>query len=684
MPARWLSRLSCALVLCCGSSIGYCQMPEGDDSTSLRGALENAVNLVKPSLVRIHVVATRYDEGREMKNEGVGSGVVITKEGHVVTNHHVAGHATRLMCTFPNKDEVEAELVGTDPLTDIAVLLLKPRTPREFPVATFGDSDALCVGEYVLAMGCPMALSQSVTLGIVSNTQMVMPDMGGMGDWFRLDGENVGALVRWIGHDAQIYGGNSGGALVNLRGEVVGINEIRLGLSGAIPGNLAKSVAREIIDTGKVTRSWLGLDVQPLLERDRAANGILVCGTIEGGPAEAAGFESGDILTQVGDIGVSAHFAEELPAFNRMAAALSIGVAVEMTVMRAGKELKLTLTPIAREKARPKEHELKPWGLTVRNLSIVDAKELKRDSQDGVLVTSVRPGGPADEAKPGINRGDILVAVNESPVVNVEALRAKTEELTREQADPVPALASFERKTAEYVTVVRVGIRELPEPASQVRKAWLPVQTQVVTREIAEALGRADLTGFRVTQVYEGLAAQQAPLKVGDIILAVDDEKLTASAPEQQDELSELIRQYKIGTQAVLKVLRDGVEMPITADLSTAPELEREMKRYQDAAFEFSVREVSFFDRAREKWPQDQAGVIVDDVKPAGWAALGEMNVGDLILSVEEVAISGVPAFEEQMHAIVEKKPESVAVRVLRGIHVVYLELKPKWVAEEK
>ena len=646
---------------------------------ALRASVEGAVARVKPALVRIHVVYTRYSEGRELKNESVGSGVVITKEGHVITNHHVAGHATRLMCTFPDKDEIEAELVGKDPLTDIAVLQLKPREPREFPVAQFGDSDALYVGEYVLAMGCPMALSQSVTLGIVSNTQMVMPEWSGMADWFKLDGENVGALVRWIAHDAEIYGGNSGGPLVNLKGEVVGINEIRLGLGGAIPGNLAQTVARDLIANKTVTRSWLGLDVQPLLERDREQKGILVCGTIDGSPAQEAGFQSGDILIQVGDTPVGARYPEELPAFNRLVAGLPVGGAVEMTVLRDGQEKKLQLTTIEREEARPKEHELKQWGITVRNLSIMDVKELKRDSPNGVLVTSVRPGGPAGEAKPSISAGDILVMLNGALLVNVDDLRSRTEEITREQTDPVPALTGFERKTAQYVTVVRVGIRELPAPALQVRKAWLPVETQVVTRDIAEALGRTDLTGFRITHVYRASAAEKAGLQVGDIVLAVDDEKLTASAPEHQEELAALIRQYKIGSPVVLKVLRDGSEQAVPIELVTAPEMEREMKKYQDESFEFTVREVSFFDRAREKWAEDQRGVIVDEVKTGGWAALGNLNGDDLVLNVDDTEITDVPKFEEQMRAIADAKPGSVVVRVLRGIHMAYLELKPKW-----
>src|SRR5256885_5890788 len=233
---------------------------------NVRAIVDAAITRMRPSLVRIHVVSTEYREGREMKMQAVGSGAIISKDGYLITNHHVAGHGARMLCTLWNREEIEAELVGTDPLTDISILKLKPEKPREFTPAVFGNSAELKVGDTILAMGSPMALSQSVTLGIISNVEMIMPRLFGTFGRMRLDGEDVGGLVRWIGHDASIYGGNSGGPLVNLRGEIVGINEIWFGLSGAIPGNLARNIAEDIMAHGKIQRSWLGIDAQPLFK----------------------------------------------------------------------------------------------------------------------------------------------------------------------------------------------------------------------------------------------------------------------------------------------------------------------------------------------------------------------------------------------------------------------------------
>jgi len=181
------------------------------------------------------------------------------------------------------------------------------------------------VGEYVLAMGSPMALSQSVTLGIISNTEMTMPRFWGPARGFQLDGEDVGALVRWIGHDAAIYGGNSGGPLVNLRGKIIGINEISYGLSGAIPGNLAKNIAEQIMAKGRVQRSWFGLDLQPLFKRSADKHGVLVSGVIEHSPADKAGFKPGDVLLRLDGAATDVRFEEQMADVMWQLAGLAIG-----------------------------------------------------------------------------------------------------------------------------------------------------------------------------------------------------------------------------------------------------------------------------------------------------------------------------------------------------------------------
>jgi serine protease Do len=466
---------------------------------------------------------------------------------------------------------------------------------------------------------------------------------------------------------------------VNLKGEIIGINEISFGLSGAIPGDLAKSIAKELMTKGKVTRSWLGVDVQPLFKHSDGEHGILIGGVVEDSPADKAGLQAGDLLLRLNGTATDVRFDEQMPAFMQLVSSLTIGKEVTAAIRRDGKDLTVHLTPAERGEINPKQQELKQWGLTARNISFLAAKEMKRDSLDGVLVTSVRPGGPAVEAKPALNPRDVIVAVNETPIKNLEELIALTRKLTEGKTERVPVIATFERKSARFLAVVKVGIQELKDPGLEVTKAWLPIETQVISRDIAKQLGEPDLKGFYVTRVFPGSSAEKAGLKPGDFITAVDDEKLTASASEHQDELSTLIRQYDVGKTATLAIIRDKKKMKIDVELVRSPALQREMKKYRNDDFEFTARDVSFFDSADEQWSTNQLGAVVEDVKSGSWAELGSLYTGDLITEVNGQAIHNVEGLRRQMEQIASAKKTVVIIKVLRGIHTLYLEMEPNW-----
>ena len=678
-PFHILQRLALGFSLLFVSEAASTGAAERSTPSALRSQIDSAIARVKPALVRIRVVSTDYSEGREIKMQEVGSGAIITRDGYLITNHHVAGHAARMFCTMWNREEIEAELVGTDPLTDISILKLKPEHPVEFKYAEFGDSAKIQVGEYVLAMGSPMALSQSVTLGIISNTEMTMPRFWGSSRRFRLDGEDVGSLVRWIGHDAAIYGGNSGGPVVDLHGKIIGINEISYGLSGAIPGNLAQSVAKEIMAKGRVRRSWLGLDAQPLFKRAQDKHGVLISGVLADSPADKAGFKPGDLLLRVGGAATDVRFEEQMADLMWRLASLTIGKEVTAVVKRDGKEVSLHVVPIEREEVFPKEQEIKAWGLTMRDFSSLLAEEMKRPSLDGVLVTSVRPGGPAGTAKPALQSRDVIVEVNHQPVKNTRELIALTRKLTEGRTEPVPAMATFERKAARHLTVVRIGLEELKDPGLEVTKAWLPVETQVISREIAKQLGQPALKGFYITRVYPGTTAEKAGLKPGDFITAVDGGKLSASDSEFEDELSSLIRQYDVGKTVELTVLRDKAELKVSVELARSPRLQREMRKYRSDDFEFTAREVSFFDAVEEQLASGQQGVLVESVKAGSWAELGTLSAGDLILEVDGRPVGNVDALRRELDRVAADKEKGVVIKVLRGIHTCYLEIEPNW-----
>ncbi|HOX06049.1 MAG TPA: PDZ domain-containing protein [Planctomycetota bacterium] len=641
--------------------------------------VDAAVAKVFPALIRIYVVGKYYDGGREQKSQSSGSGAIITPDGYAVTNHHVVGKARNIRVTLANRDEAEATLVGSDPLADIAVIKLKPETMRtpvkQFPCAQFGDSARLKVGDVVLAMGSPGALSQSVTQGIVSNTELILP-WGGA----NLDGEPVGSLVRWIAHDAAIIGGNSGGPLVDLSGRIVGINEIGVAsLGGAIPANLAKRVADELIRTGDVRRSSIGAEVRPLLRGSKLDRGVLVNAVAEGSPAAKAGLKSGDVITAFDGKPVQVRWAEELPEFNRLVLETPVGKEVAVEYLRAGKAGNLKLTTAARGKARGEDEEVRSWGATFRDLTEIAARELKRPATDGVMVTSVRPGGPSGQAKPQLVPGDLIVRVGERDVKDLEELKKASAQLTAGKTEPVLTVVAFERGTERLLTAIRIGPAEDDSRSPEVRKAWFPAAVQVFTRNLAEAMNLKGTRGVLVTQMFPGSAAEKAGFQLGDVITHVDGSPVEASQPEDDGIFPAMIRRYKIGAEAEMTVVRAGKPVKLKIELPAAPVPVAEMKRYRDEVFEFTGRDVAFNDRARNKWEESQAGVFVEAVEQAGWGALAGMRVGDLLLEIDGQPVADVAALEKIMKALRATKPASVTFFVKRGVHGMYLELEPDW-----
>jgi serine protease Do len=669
--------LAAAVVwLMCSTSASAQTEPAAAPAQS--AAIQQALAKVAPSLVRIHVVTVSHTDGREIKREASGSGTIITPEGHVVTNHHVAGKTRAIICTLPTREEIPAELVGTDPLSDIAVLKLKPEKPRTFPFARFGESSTLTVGDRVLALGSPLALSQSVTMGIVSNTQMIMPGMFWPFNRMTLEGEDVGSIVRWIGHDAAIFGGNSGGPLVNMNGEIVGVNEISLGLSGAIPADLAKHVAEALIKEGRVRRGWIGLEIQPLLKSSDATAGALVGGTIDGSPAASAGFVSGDILLSLADRDVSVRFAEEIPPFNQFVMRLAPGKPVEAVVLRKGERKTLRVTPDDRENAEAPVREITAFGITGSNLTFWTAKELQRDSTAGVHVQGVRPGAPADDAKPSLQPGDVILSVDGEAIRDVDALTGFAERVVEGRTEPLPVLVGFDRKAERMLTVVELARPGLQDPGMEARKAWVPVAVQALTPELAERLGVPDRKGVRVTRVL-GNAASAAGLQVGDLILAIDGDPVEASQPSEAELFETMIRQYKIGSTVTLTTMRGKEERPVQVQLQSSPRLPREMKKYEDPNFEFRVRDVAEMDRAQRIVPAGEEGVLVETVREGGWAALAHLADGDLILSIDGESMGDVDAVRRKMERIAASKPSSVVMHVRREFRTFFVEMQTGW-----
>ncbi len=654
------------------------QVLNGPGSAEIRASME----AVFPALVRIHVLSEEGSDGRMRKQRSSGSGAIITPEGHILTNHHVAGRGTRFVVTLATREEVDATLVGTDPLADLAIIKLDLSTRRlegPLPVAKFGDSDSLKVGDIVLAMGSPAGLSQSVTRGIVSNLEMIAPRS--MGGGLTLDGENVGELVRWIGHDAVIFGGNSGGPLVNLRGEIIGVNEVGIGsLGGAIPAKLAREVARQLMEKGRVVRSWIGLEVQPLLRAMAREKGVLVSSVFPGSPAEQAGIRSGDfILRYNGEATPDAHADEDIPVFNAMVLNTSVGAKVRVDGLRDGKPLSWELATVEREAVESREGELDSWGITARDFTRVAALERKLKERVGVLVDSIRGNGPSDESKPALRPEDIILKVGDKAVNSLAELTAVTAALTKDLTAPRPVLVTFKRGTQEMVTVVKIGPvpdKNRPQTAD---KAWLGASTQVITSELAEALGVLGKKGVRVTGFLPKSPADAAGLKTGDLLFKLDGTVISASRPEDQELLSNLIRGYDVGSVVEFEGLREGQPLKVPVTLGKRPKGDVELPDYKDDTFEFSVRDLSMDQRHQAELSAEAKGVYVETVAPGGWTSLAGLRPGDILLAMDGKEVADVADLKARLKAFLETKPRRTVLHIKRGIRQQFLEVEPRW-----
>jgi serine protease Do len=662
------------LTLCC---IGGSILPQQAQSTDMQPALD----AVYPALVRIHVVAENGGSGRMQKSRSSGSGTIIHPDGYILTNHHVAGRATRITVRLADRQECRATLIGTDPLADLAILKLDKsdlRDPNEkLPVAKFGDSDKLKVGDVVLAMGSPAGLSQSVTKGVVANTEMISPGGGGLS----LDGETVGELVRWIGHDAVIFPGNSGGPLVNLQGEIIGVNEVGIGsIGGAIPANLAKKIAESLIKDGVVKRSSIGLSVQPLLKTDRHESGVLVAGVLAKSPAAAGGMKAGDIITSINGTAIPASRSpEDIPLFNRMILESPIGGTLTVKGQRDGKEQEWNVTTQEREPAQPREKEILSWGITARNLTHLNAMEMHRDDNDAAIIQSIRSGGPTAAAKPSPVPGDLILKVNDVAIKNIDDLEKVSLEITKDAKKPIPTLVTYEHDGDSYLTVINIGSEEEDEDAAIARKAWLGISTQVISADLAEALGVAGQKGMRITRVYPGTTAEKAGLKNGDLLLKLDGEAINASRPEDADVLSEAIRQHRVNDEVKIDIRRGKEAMTITATLERSPEARSELQEFKCESLEFNARDLGKEDRVRESVNDDEKGVLITSVTNAGWAALGGLQNADILQSIDGKTVDSTETLKTLIAEIDKQKPTHITLFVRRGITTRHIELEPIW-----
>jgi len=387
---------------------------------------------------------------RDYTLRSLGSGFIIDKEGYIITNNHVIEEAdeikVRLSENLSDKEQYDAKIIGRDPKTDVALIKIAPH--KGLQVATLGDSDRLKVGEWVMAIGNPFGLDQTVTVGIVS------------AKWRKI---GMGPYENFIQTDAAINQGNSGGPLFDTRGEVVGVNSAifspsggNIGIGFAIPINLAKNVIEQLKEKGRVVRGWLGVVVQmvtPELAESfglTQGKGALVADVEGGGPADKAGIRRGDVITTF-----DRREIKEMNDLPLMVAQTPVGKEVEVTIVRDGKKMnkEVTIGELKEEKtyAAAEGETGKDVGMEVSELTSELARRYGVVDTKGVLVTGVEDGSSADAA--GIKEGDVIVEVNREPVENLDAYNKAVKKALREDK----VLLLIKRAGTSLFVVITLG-----------------------------------------------------------------------------------------------------------------------------------------------------------------------------------------------------------------------------------
>ena len=270
--------------------------------------------------------------------------------------------------------------------------------------------------------------------------------------------------------------------------------------------------------------------------------------------------------------------------------------------------------------------------------------------------------------------------MNGKPIDHTKDLIEATRKLTRGKREPVPVIVRFERNLAQLLTVVKIGPEAEENQPVQAWKPWLGVSTQVITRDLSSALGLPRTTrGVRVAQVFPESPAEQSGLQWDDLLFRIDGQVIQSYRVEDAEVFGNMLKQYKINSTITLSGQRNGEAFDLQVTLNKRPEPPNELPKYEEETFEFTLRELSFGDRVNRRLDLNQSGLVIENVEPAGWGALGGLRQGDLLLRVEKNSVDSVEGFEKIMNRLITQRKKSVVFFIRRGIHTLFLELEPDW-----
>jgi serine protease Do len=451
---------------------------------------------------------------------------------------------------------------------------------------------------------------------------------------------------------------------------VVGINELGgSGIGFAIPASIARWVLDQTLQGGALVRGWIGIMVQPVRALGESS-GALVGAVQPHSPAAKAGLEPGDLLESLAGERVDVRFLEQIPEFSRRVALLRPGAQVPIVVRRGDQRLEVEVAVEPMEPYRGEEREIRSLGITAQEVTRPFA--FLHRLPEGVLITGVRPGRPVDAARPRPNVGDVLLELAGQPVATLDQV-----EQALSSSDAKQLLAEVWRAGERVATVIELKESTSRRWGGELPKAWLGVATQVLTPDLASALGEPGRKGFRVTRVFPGTSAARSGLEVGDLIAEVDGRPLTAAGLQDAEQLRRRLQEREPGETASLGVVRGGEQLTLEVELEEEPRGAAEAAEVRHEALEVTVRAVALEDRLRELWGPDLAGVIVAEATTGGWAHLAGLRVGDLVQKVDGQVVKTPEAFAEVVAAALERGASAIALLVRRGGRTVFVFIEP-------
>ena len=645
-----------------------------------------ARDAVLPHVVSILVVRQDFSGGEARLSLSGGTGTIIRPDGYIATNAHVTENGQRFRVVLNDQREFPAKLVGTDAVSDLAVLKIVAPKGLVFGYASFSaDVSDLKPGDTVLAMGAPWGMRDSVSAGVINNVNRLMVSLfEDEADYEQSlnDTQVTARYYAWIQHDASISPGNSGGPLVDLHGRIVGVNTRGNVFGGdmafSIPAPIARSVVDTLIAAGKVTRSDFGFGVRSLRGTGLEV-GALISDVDRVSAAETAGLKPGDRLLSLDGVAVNLLEPEEIPNFRRQLTARNVGSNLAMQIDREGQKRTINVVSIEQVDAKPREIEIPHFGLSVIEVTATVARARYLESTEGVLVQGLRTGGPAATAQPAILAGDRITSVNGQVVKTLNDFERLSGTLADGIEAAMPLTISLNRRGQSMLALLTPAPKRLVPPVNpELDKAWAGWEVQPVPSTLAAQLNLSE-GGFRVTRIYPKGPAMAAGMKVGDLITATAGMPVKPSGLKETSALDLRVRNAERNVPFAVTVLRDAKPLAFNLNLIEEPKPAEKTERLWNDTLSITLRAITFYDRIERQLAENQQGVILERIENGGYGGLAHLREGDLLVRLGTTSVTDLAGFEAALSAAERAGADKLSFLVMRGAETRLLFVDAPW-----